>query len=89
MELVNEKQDEDGSLTESAERTNLWAWKHPHKADGTVTYRKLEGGVVFDDVDFGYTEDKIVLHHITLYAKPGQQIAFVGCLSIPTFSRDR
>ena len=78
MELVNVKEDEDGSLTESAERTNLWAWKHPHKADGTVTYRKLEGGVVFDDVDFGYTEDKIVLHHITLYAKPGQKIAFVG-----------
>ena len=78
VELVNVKKDEDGSLTESAERTNLWAWKHPHKADGTVTYRKLEGGVVFDDVDFGYTEDKIVLHHITLYAKPGQKIAFVG-----------
>ena len=78
VELVNVKEDEDGSLTESAERTNLWAWKHPHKADGTVTYRKLEGGVVFDDVDFGYTEDKIVLHHITLYAKPGQKIAFVG-----------
>ena len=54
VELVNVKEDEDGSLTESAERTNLWAWKHPHKADGTVTYRKLEGGVVFDDVDFGY-----------------------------------
>ena len=78
VELVNVKEDEDGSLTESAERTNLWAWKHPHEADGTVTYRKLEGGVVFDDVDFGYTEDKIVLHHITLYAKPGQKIAFVG-----------
>ena len=78
VELVDVKEDEDGSLTESAERTNLWAWKHPHKADGTVTYRKLEGGVVFDDVDFGYTEDKIVLHHITLYAKPGQKIAFVG-----------
>ena len=78
VELVNVKEDEDGSLTESAERTNLWAWKHPHKADGTVTYRKLEGGVVFVDVDFGYTEDKIVLHHITLYAKPGQKIAFVG-----------
>ena len=78
VELVNVKEDEDSSLTESAERTNLWAWKHPHKADGTVTYRKLEGGVVFDDVDFGYTEDKIVLHHITLYAKPGQKIAFVG-----------
>ena len=82
VELVNVKEDEDGSLTESAERTNLWAWKHPHKADGTVTYRKLEGGVVFDDVDFGYTEDKIVLHHITLYAKPGQKIAFVGATGV-------
>ena len=78
VELVNAKADESGRLTETAERTNLWAWKHPHKAEGTVTYRKLEGGVVLDDVDFGYTEDKIVLHNITLYAKPGQKIAFVG-----------
>ena len=59
-------------------RTNLWAWKHPHKAEGTVTYTKLEGAVVFDDVDFGYTDDKIVLHNISLWAKPGQKIAFVG-----------
>ena len=78
VELVNAKADESGRLTETAERANLWAWKHPHKAEGTVTYRKLEGGVVLDDVDFGYTEDKIVLHNITLYAKPGQKIAFVG-----------
>ena len=59
-------------------RTNLWAWKHPHKAEGTVTYTRQEGGVVFDDVDFGYDENKIVLHNISLYAKPGQKIAFVG-----------
>ena len=78
VELVNAKEDADGNLTESAERTNLWAWKHPHRAEGTVTYTKLEGGVVFDDVDFGYTDDKIVLHNISLYAKPGQKIAFVG-----------
>ncbi|HIQ74592.1 MAG TPA: ABC transporter ATP-binding protein [Candidatus Cottocaccamicrobium excrementipullorum] len=78
VELVNAKEDENGQLTESPVRTNLWAWKHPHKADGTVTYTKQEGGVVFDDVDFGYTKDKIVLHNISLWAKPGQKIAFVG-----------
>ena len=78
VELVNAKEDENGSLTESDTRTNLWAWKHPHKAEGTVTYTKQEGGVVFDDVDFGYTDDKIVLHNISLWAKPGQKIAFVG-----------
>lgn len=78
VELVNAKEDENGSLTESPVRTNLWAWKHPHKAEGTVTYTKLEGGVVLDHVDFGYTDDKIVLHDITLFAKPGQKIAFVG-----------
>ncbi|HJB16892.1 MAG TPA: ABC transporter ATP-binding protein/permease [Candidatus Blautia excrementipullorum] len=78
VELVNAVEDENGNLTESPVRTNLWAWKHPHKADGTVTYTKQEGGVVFDDVDFGYNEDKIVLHNISLYAKPGQKIAFVG-----------
>ncbi|HIS26751.1 MAG TPA: ABC transporter ATP-binding protein [Candidatus Pullilachnospira intestinigallinarum] len=78
VELVNAKEDENGNLTESATRTNLWAWKHPHKAEGTVTYTKQEGGVVFDDVDFGYTDDKIVLHNISLWAKPGQKIAFVG-----------
>ena len=78
VELVNAKVDENGRLTESDTRTNLWAWKHPHKASGTVTYTKLEGGVVLDHVDFGYSEDKIVLHDISLYAKPGQKIAFVG-----------
>lgn len=78
VELVNAKEDENGQLVESDVRTNLWAWKHPHKADGTVTYKKVEGSVVLDDVDFGYTEDKIVLHNISLWAKPGQKIAFVG-----------
>lgn len=78
VELVNAKVDENGRLTESDTRTNLWAWKHPHKASGTVTYTKLEGGVVLNHVDFGYSEDKIVLHDISLYAKPGQKIAFVG-----------
>ena len=78
VELVNAKEDENGQLVESDVRTNLWAWKHPHKADGTVTYKKVEGSVVLDDVDFGYTEDKIVLHNISLWAKSGQKIAFVG-----------
>ena len=78
VELVNAKEDENGQIMESETRTNLWAWKHPHKAEGTVTYTKLEGGVVLDDVDFGYTDDKIVLHNISLWAKPGQKIAFVG-----------
>ena len=78
VELVNATEDENGNLTESPTRTNLWAWKHPHKAEGTVTYTKQEGAVVLDDVDFGYDENKIVLHNISLYAKPGQKIAFVG-----------
>ena len=78
VELVNAKEDGKGNLTESSARTNLWAWKHPHKAEGTVTYQKLEGAVVMDDVDFGYEENKIVLRNISLYAKPGQKIAFVG-----------
>ena len=78
VELVNAREDEKGNLTESSARTNLWAWKHPHKAEGTVTYQKLEGAVVMDDVDFGYEENKIVLRNISLYAKPGQKIAFVG-----------
>lgn len=78
VELVNAEEDENGNLIESPVRTNIWAWKHPHKAEGTITYRRLEGGVVLDDVDFGYNEDKIVLHNISLYAKPGQKIAFVG-----------
>ena len=78
VELVNVVEDENGNLTESPVRTNIWAWKHPHKAEGTVTYTKQEGAVVLDDVDFGYDENKIVLHNISLYAKPGQKIAFVG-----------
>ena len=78
VELVNAKENPDGTLTESAERTGIWAWNHPHRADGTVTYQRQEGHVTFDDVDFGYTDDKIVLHNITMDAKPGQKIAFVG-----------
>ena len=76
--LVNAKEDRDGNLVECKERTNVWAWKHPHQADGTVTYTRLQGEVVLDDVDFGYNPDKLVLHNISLYAKPGQKIAFVG-----------
>ena len=75
--LVNVKENADGTLTECPERTMVWAWKHPHH-DGTVTYTRLTGDVRFYDVDFGYTPDKIVLHNISLYAKPGQKIAFVG-----------
>jgi ATP-binding cassette subfamily B protein len=75
--LVNAKVDENGELIESKERTGIWAWKHPH-GDGTVTYTRLLGEVVFDDVDFGYTDEKIILQNIKLYAKPGQKIAFVG-----------
>ena len=78
VELVNVKEDADGSLTETSDRTNVWAWKHPHKADGTTTYQKLEGDITFDDVDFGYEAGKTVLHNIKLYATPGQKIAFVG-----------
>ncbi len=78
VELVNARENPDGSLTETTERTGIWAWKHPHSADGSVTYTKLEGGVTFDDVDFGYDSKKIVLHNIKLYAMPGQKIAFVG-----------
>ena len=76
--LVNAKEDRDGNLVECKERTNVWAWKHPHQAEGTVTYTRLQGEVVLDDVDFGYTPEKLVLHNISLYAKPGQKIAFVG-----------
>ena len=76
--LVNAREMPDGTLTETTERTGLWAWKHPHKAEGTVTYTKLAGDVVFNDVDFGYTPEKTVLHNIDLYATPGQKIAFVG-----------
>ena len=75
--LVDAKYTQDGQLTESSERTNMWAWKHPHH-DGTVTYTRLQGDVRFFDVDFGYTPEKTVLHNISLYAKPGQKIAFVG-----------
>ena len=78
VELVDAKENADGSVSEASERTNVWAWKHPHRAEGTVTYTKLEGGVVFDSVDFGYDEKKLVLHDISLWAKPGQKIAFVG-----------
>lgn len=78
VELVNAREQADGSLTPTKERTGVWAWKHPHKAEGTVTYTKLEGDVTFNDVDFGYSDDKIVLHNIKLYATPGQKIAFVG-----------
>ena len=78
VELVNAKENPDGSLTEATERTGVWAWRHPHKADGTVTYTKLEGDITFNDVDFGYNEDKIVLHNIKLFATLGQKIAFVG-----------
>ena len=76
--LVNAKEAPDGTLTECSERTGVWAWKHPHKADGTITYTKVQGRVEFDDVTFGYEENKTVLNGISLYAKPGQKIAFVG-----------
>ena len=69
---------ENGQIVECAEHTGMWAWKHPHKADGTVDYVELKGDVVFDGVDFGYTDDKMVLHDIKMYAQPGQKIAFVG-----------
>lgn len=75
--LVNAKE-ENGKLTETPKRTGLWAWKHTHQADGSVDYKKLEGDVVFDDVDFGYVPEKIVLHDVDLFATPGQKIAFVG-----------
>ena len=75
--LVNAKE-ENGEIVECPERTGMWAWRHPHKAEGTVTYTKLAGDVRLFDVDFGYSPKKIVLHNITLYAKPGQKVAFVG-----------
>ncbi len=77
VELVNAHEDEQGNLVESEKRTGLWAWKHPH-GDGTVTLTRLEGGVTFTDVDFGYTDEKQVLYDIDMYAMPGQKIAFVG-----------
>ena len=76
--LVNAKRENDGSLTECGERTGLWAWKYTHKDTGETEYRELKGDIVMDDVDFGYSDDKLVLHDIKLYATPGQKIAFVG-----------
>ena len=75
--LVNARE-VNGQIVESKERTGMWAWKHPHKADGSVTYTKLEGDVRLFNVDFGYVPEKIVLHDISIYAKPGQKVAFVG-----------
>lgn len=75
--LVNAKYDKQGNLVETPDKTNIWAWKHPHE-DGTITYQQVKGDVRFYDVDFGYNPDKIVLHNITLYAEPGQKVAFVG-----------
>ena len=78
VSLVNAKEDENGNLTETTERTGVWAWKHQHQADGSITYKRLEGAIFMDDVDFGYVPEKMVLHNISLDAKPGQKIAFVG-----------
>ena len=78
VELVRAKIDDAGNITETTEQTNIWAWKHPHQADGTVTYKRLEGAVTFDGVDFGYVPEKMVLHDIKMYANPGQKLAFVG-----------
>lgn len=78
VELVNAKEEKDGTLTECRQHTGLWAWKHYHREEGTTTYQKLQGDVVFDHVDFGYNDDKIILHDIEIYARPGQKIAFVG-----------
>lgn len=78
VELVNARVNADGSLTESAERTGVWAWRHPHQEGGEVSYRRLRGAVTMNEVDFGYVPEKTVLHDITLYAEPGQKIAFVG-----------
>ncbi len=76
--LVRCNIDEDGNITETTERTGKWAWKHPHSADGTITYTELKGDIQLFDVDFGYNPDRIVLHEVSLYAHPGQKIAFVG-----------
>jgi len=76
--LVNAKELADGTLTESEERTGIWAWKHQHQETGAVDYKRLQGDIVMDDVDFGYVPEKIVLHNVTLFAQPGQKIAFVG-----------
>ena len=76
--LVRAEWSSDGTLKETKDKSGIWAWKHPHKADGTVTYTPLKGDIRLENVDFGYTQEKLVLHDITLYAKPGQKIAFVG-----------
>ena len=76
--LVNAKKDANGNITECKERTGMWAWKHPHSAAGSVSYTQLKCDVRFEDVTFGYNEDKTILHDISLYAKPGQKLAFVG-----------
>lgn len=76
--LVNARKNEKGEIEEADAPTGLWAWKHPHKADGTVTYKELKGDIQLEEVDFGYQLNKLVLHDISLYAKPGQKIAFVG-----------
>ncbi len=78
VELVNATEDEQGQLTESSARTGIWAWKHYHREEGTTTYQRLQGDIVFDHVDFGYTDEKIILHDVEINAKPGQKIAFVG-----------
>ena len=78
VHLVNAKIDEAGNITETPERTGHWAWKHYHKADGTTTYQELKGDIYMEHVDFGYVPEKTVLHDVSLYAKPGQKIAFVG-----------
>ena len=78
VKLVNAKYDEKGALAECEEHTGLWAWKHPHSADGSVTYTELKGDVVLDHVDFGYTPEKQVLYDVSVYARPGQKVAFVG-----------
>ena len=78
VRLVNAEIDENGNITESDKRTGRWAWKHPHKAEGTVTYTELKGDITMFNVDFGYVPEKTVLHDVTLYAHPGEKIAFVG-----------
>ena len=78
VELVNAEEKEDGTIVETEKRTGRWAWKHYHKDSDTTTYVKMQGDVVFDHVDFGYTDEKIILHDIEIYARPGQKIAFVG-----------
>ena len=78
VRLVNAEIDDQGNITETEKRTGHWAWKHPHKADGTVTYTELKGDITMTNVDFGYVPEKTVLHDVTLYAHPGEKIAFVG-----------